>query len=127
MFLTRFRTYKIASIPQTKMTSKDDIKGLVSLKFLRPWIGLIEGKCKMSSCKKIIDLYRNYATGVYLSEAQNPTAPPYTLYTCIQYSYSVFTQGWVEGGDFNQREGERGQQFTKRVKNTNTTDCISSL
>jgi hypothetical protein len=34
LFLTRFRTYKIASPPQTKMTSKDDIKGLVSLKFL---------------------------------------------------------------------------------------------
>ncbi len=37
LFLTRFRTYKIASPPQTKMTSKDDIKGLLSLKFLRPW------------------------------------------------------------------------------------------
>jgi hypothetical protein len=37
LFLTRFKTYKIASPPQTKMTSKDDIKGLVSLKFLRPW------------------------------------------------------------------------------------------
>ncbi len=36
LFLTRFRTYKIASPPLTKMTSKDDIKGLVSLKFLRP-------------------------------------------------------------------------------------------
>ena len=36
LFLTSFRTYKIASPPQTKMTSKDDIKGLVSLKFLRP-------------------------------------------------------------------------------------------
>ncbi len=36
LFLTRFRTYKIVSSPQTKMTSKDDIKGLVSLKFLRP-------------------------------------------------------------------------------------------
>ncbi len=33
-FLTRFRTYKIASPPQTIMTSKDDIKGFVSLKFL---------------------------------------------------------------------------------------------
>ena len=31
LFLTRFKTYKIASPPQTKMTSKDDIKGLVSL------------------------------------------------------------------------------------------------
>ncbi len=30
-FLTIIRTYKIASPPQTKMTSKDDIKGLVSL------------------------------------------------------------------------------------------------
>ncbi len=37
LFLTRFRTYKIATPPQTKMTSKDDIKGLVSLKFFRPW------------------------------------------------------------------------------------------
>jgi hypothetical protein len=25
LFLTRFRTYKIATTPQTKMTSKDDI------------------------------------------------------------------------------------------------------
>jgi hypothetical protein len=35
LFLTRFRTYKTAIPPQTKMTSKDDIKGFVSLKFLR--------------------------------------------------------------------------------------------
>ncbi len=40
LFLTRFKTYKIASPPHTKMTSKDDIKGLVSLKFLRPWYTL---------------------------------------------------------------------------------------
>jgi hypothetical protein len=31
LFLTRFRTYKIASPPQTKINSKDYIKGLVSL------------------------------------------------------------------------------------------------
>jgi hypothetical protein len=42
LFLTRFRTFKIASPPQTKMTSKDDIKGLVSLKFLRPWLELLK-------------------------------------------------------------------------------------
>jgi hypothetical protein len=36
LLLTRFRTHKIASPPQTKLTSKDNIKGLVSLKFLRP-------------------------------------------------------------------------------------------
>ncbi len=35
-FLTRFRTYKIATPPQTKMTIKDDIQGMVSLKFLHP-------------------------------------------------------------------------------------------
>jgi len=35
LFLTRFRIYKIATPSQTKMTSKDDIKGFVSLKFLR--------------------------------------------------------------------------------------------
>ncbi len=35
LFLTRFRTYKIAKQPQTKVTSKDDIKWFVSLKFLR--------------------------------------------------------------------------------------------
>jgi hypothetical protein len=40
LFLTIFRTYKIASPPRTKMTSKDDIKGLVSLKFLRPCTAL---------------------------------------------------------------------------------------
>ncbi len=38
LFLTRFRTYKIATPPQTKMTSKDDVQGLVSLKFFCPCI-----------------------------------------------------------------------------------------
>ncbi len=36
-FLTRFRTFKIARPPQTKMTSKGDIQGLLSLTCLRPW------------------------------------------------------------------------------------------
>ena len=35
LFLTRLRTYTIVKPPQTKVTSKDDIKGFVSLKFLR--------------------------------------------------------------------------------------------
>ncbi len=38
LFLTRLKTYRTASPPQTKKTSKDDIKGLASLKFLRPWL-----------------------------------------------------------------------------------------
>jgi hypothetical protein len=46
LFLTRFRTYKIASPPLTKMTrSKDNIKGLVSLKFLRPCLTPFEQCC----------------------------------------------------------------------------------
>ncbi len=48
LFLTRFRTYKIASPPQTKMTSKDDIKRLVSLKFLRLWVRLSPQHCSSS-------------------------------------------------------------------------------
>jgi hypothetical protein len=48
----------------------------------------------MSSSKKI-DLERDLAAGVYLSEALNPI-PPYTLYTCMNYTYS-------------NREGERGE------------------
>ncbi len=37
-FLPDLETYKIVSHrPKNKMTSKDDIKALVSLKFLRPW------------------------------------------------------------------------------------------
>jgi hypothetical protein len=31
LFLSRFRTYKIATPPQTKVTSKDDIKGFLCL------------------------------------------------------------------------------------------------
>ncbi len=41
----------------------------------------------MSSSKKI-NLQRDFAAGVYLSEAQNPIllpVPPHTLYTLIEY------------------------------------------
>jgi hypothetical protein len=43
----------------------------------------------MSSSKKIY-LERDFAAVVYLSdsEARKPPPPPYTLYTCIQYTYS---------------------------------------
>ncbi len=45
-------------------------------------IRFIEGNAKLT-CKGTV------AAGVYLSEAQNPIPPPpYTLYTCIQYTYS---------------------------------------
>ncbi len=60
----------------------------------------------MSSSKKI-DLYRDFAAGVYLSEAPNPITPPlYTLYTCIMLQIHKGKGG--RRGDLNQREGERG-------------------
>ncbi len=46
--------------------------------------------------------------------------PPYTLYTCIQYTYSH-----KEGGEKNQREGQRGNSSLRWVENTNGTNCIS--
>jgi hypothetical protein len=42
LFLTKLRTYQIASPPHTKMTSKDDIKGLVSLKVPSPMLPIID-------------------------------------------------------------------------------------
>jgi hypothetical protein len=36
LFLTRFRTYQIASPPQTKWPGKTTLR-MISLKFLRPW------------------------------------------------------------------------------------------
>ncbi len=56
----------------------------------------------MSSSKKI-DLARDLAAGVYLSEAQNPIHPTH----CSVYVYKVylFTQGRGKGGVLNLREG----------------------
>jgi len=60
---------------------------------------------------KQIDLQRNFAAGVHLSEVQNPPPPPPThwirVYT-IHYTVYLFTQGRGIGGELNQREGERG-------------------
>jgi hypothetical protein len=53
----------------------------------------------MSSSKKI-DLSRDFAAGVYLSEAQNPIPPPQTLYTV----YQVLIHTGKGGGELNQRE-----------------------
>ncbi len=44
LFRTRFKIYKIDIPPQTKMASKDDNEGLVSLKFLRPCLLLYHGR-----------------------------------------------------------------------------------
>ncbi len=44
----------------------------------------------MSSSKKI-DLLRDFAAGVYLSEAQTPYIPP--LHTVFVYKVYLFTKG----------------------------------
>jgi hypothetical protein len=92
----------------------------------------------MPSSKKI-GLYRHFAAGAYLSEAQNPK-PPLPLKHCIRVYSILIHRG--KGGELNQREGKGWGRFTKNVKlregergnssqswveNTNMTDCISSL
>ncbi len=64
-------------------------------------IRLIEGNVKCHLNK--IDLQRDFAAGVDLSEAQNlimyPSPPTQCTYTCILYIYAH-----REGGEMNQRE-----------------------
>jgi len=58
----------------------------------------------MSSSKKMT--LKGTAAGVYLSEAQNPIPPPLSLTHCIRL-FSMLGHTGTEGGDLNQREGER--------------------
>jgi hypothetical protein len=55
---------------------------------------------------------------------QHPPPPHLTATHCLYILYVYFGKGGRGGRD--QRE-EEGQQFTRRVENTNVTDCISSL
>jgi hypothetical protein len=65
LFLTRFKDYKIATPPQIKMTSKGDIKGFVSLKFLRLW--LVERLSKLQCQKGMAQNLEQRSTSVYYS------------------------------------------------------------
>ena len=64
----------------------------------------------------------------FLSEAPSPPMtpyfPPYILFTCIQY-YSHREGG--RGKRANQRKDQRDNGSQSWSKNTNMTDCISSL
>jgi hypothetical protein len=55
----------------------------------------------------------NFAAGVYPSEAQNIIPPPYTLYTCIKYTYSHREGG---GGKVEPERRLEGKLFTKLGK-----------
>jgi hypothetical protein len=51
----------------------------------------------MSSSKKI-DLYRDFAAGIYLSQAQKPhTSPPYTLYIYVHSELEFLKTLWGLG------------------------------
>ncbi len=74
----------------------------------RSKLRLKEGNAKCLYETKI-DLQRDFAAGVYLPEVQNPIPPPpYTLYTCIQYTYSH----WEGRGRV---EPERGRGATCNI------------
>jgi hypothetical protein len=81
----------------------------------------------MSSSKKF-DLSRDFAAGVYLSEAQNPIPAPTPLHTVYVFTVYVFIHtGKGGGGRVEPERRLKGQQFTKLGRNTNMIDCISSL
>jgi hypothetical protein len=80
----------------------------------------------MSSSEKI-DLYRDFAAGDYLSEAQNSIPPPPFTHCIRVYSILHFTQRTRGGGELNQREGERSNSSHCWVENTNITYCISPV
>jgi hypothetical protein len=67
------------------------------------------------SSSKTIDLQRDFATSVNLSEAQNPIPNPPPLTHCIRlYSIlTVFSQGRGEGGGSSTREKWRGATVPK--------------
>ncbi len=75
----------------------------------------------MSSNK--IDLKRDFAAGVYLSEPRTPTPIPPTQ--CIRVNSILNHTG--KGRELNQRERERDNSSRSWVKNTNMTDSISNL
>ncbi len=57
---------------------------------------------------------KDFAAGVYLSEAQNPITPPPTpLHTVHVYTVYLFTQGRGGGGRVESKRRLEGQKFTK--------------
>ena len=64
-------------------------------------MGLIEGNAECRHLKKMTGK-RDFAAGVYLSEALNPIPPP-SLHTLHVYKVHLFTQRIGEGGELNQR------------------------
>jgi hypothetical protein len=66
------------------------------------------------------------AAGVCLRLLEPLPPPPYTLYAGIQYEYT-YSHREGEWGEFNLREGYRGNSSQSWVENTNMPDFISSV
>ncbi len=67
----------------------------------------------MSSSKKM-DLNRDFAAGVYFSEAQNPIPPPPLLTHCMTVRvYCTVYSDRKEGRGVEPERRLEGQQFTK--------------
>ncbi len=85
-------------------------------------IRLIEGNAKSHHLKKFT--CKETLRQVFIClRPRTPNPPLHTVYVYIEY---LFTQG-RGAGEFNRREGERGNSSQSWVENTNMTDCISSL
>jgi hypothetical protein len=63
---------------------------------------------------------RDFADGVYLSEAQSPIFPPPPphIHRIRVYSVFIHTGKWKGGGGLNQREGYRDNSSQSWVENT---------
>jgi hypothetical protein len=74
-------------------------------------------RLKEKQSSKKIDLERDFAAGVYLSEAQNPITPhPHTVHIRV-YCTLIHTGKRGRGGELNHREVERGNSSQSWVEN----------
>jgi hypothetical protein len=77
----------------------------------------------MSSSKKNLPVKGLCGRCLFVCGTEPHSPPLHTVYVHTVYQ---FTQGRGEGGELNQREGERGNSSQSWVENTNMTDYISS-
>jgi hypothetical protein len=85
----------------------------------------ISVKMPNTKCRLFLNIYqqRYLAAGVYLSEAPNHLPPPVTH--CMNTYLCTYSH--MEGGVGEPVRRLEGRYFTRRVENTNMTDCLSSL
>ncbi len=63
---------------------------------------------------------------VFICLCAEPHIPPLHCTYTVRL-YNLITLGKGEGGRVEPERRLKGQQFTKVIRNTNMTDCISSL